>query len=103
MSYVYLGAYKYSNECDIEHTPCDYTVNRNSEEADYSLYRNLENYFIDKVIKIKDRNKFEEKNVILFNNSFNRYELIRKEFALTTYKYGQEKAAKRILKKYGGK
>ena len=62
----------------------------------------MENYFIDKTINIKDRNKFEEENIVLFNASFNGYELIRREFALLSYKYNQVAAVKKLVKKYGG-
>ena len=100
--YVYLGTFQCSSECDINHGVSDIYVSRNSEEADYSLYRNLENYFIDRTISIKDRRKFEEENIVLFKNSINGYELIRREFAFLSYKYGQDVAVKKLIKKYGG-
>lgn len=40
--YVYMGTYKHTSEIDIIHAANDIRVNRNSKDADYVVYYNLE-------------------------------------------------------------
>ena len=91
--YVYRGTYRYVK-------PFDYNQNsivpRNSLDAEYSIYSNLEKYDL-KYVSIENREEFEKNHNIVFGES---YFNVRREFALMSVNESQEKAVNHILKKY---
>lgn len=102
--YVYLGTYKYSYDCDIVHGEPDEQVNYSDEEANYSLYRNIESDS-SRMVHIRDREKFESNHIIVYPNrdylSCRRvnFDKLQIEFARDCINYCQEEAVKRILTK----
>ena len=105
--YVYMGTYtgKYCN--DIIHSNSCIAVNRNDEDADYSLYVDLEKKLSDiQQINIKDREKFEENNniiypkgVIFFSKFKKEFFKLKEEFIKDMIENGQEKAVSKVLKR----
>ena len=103
--YVYLGTYKYSYDCDIIHGEPDEQVSRDDENADYSLYRNIE-FDGTLMINLKNREEFESSHIIIYPDRNYLYygrkvnfDKIQIEFARDCIDYGQEEAVKRVLTK----
>lgn len=99
--YFCVGAYKYDTNCDIVHGIAGYKVNLN-EEADYKIYRNIENEFDEKEISIAKCELFENTHTIIYPKSYynanKEYYLLRKEF-LKDCIVNQDKAVEKLLTK----
>lgn len=99
--YVYLGTFKLSNVFDIEHGPSDERVERDSNQAEYRIYRDIEK--CDSIeIPIKQCEEFEKNNKIVFPRTIFKekyYYELQKEFLEDSVLLGQEVAYTRILRK----
>lgn len=100
--YVYIGTYKNSSECDIEHGYNVLRVKRNDELAEYNLYCDLEKEYIDgqKEVLINEISEFEKNNIVLYPNRYlfyKDYEEVRKIFLETLNKSGKEVAIQKVL------
>lgn len=99
--YIYLGTFRLSNICDIEHGPSDERVSRNDPSAKYSIYQDIEKFSCNQ-IPIKHREQFEKHNKIIFPKTINTnkyfYEL-QKEFIRECINSSQEEACQKLLSK----
>lgn len=94
--YVYMGTFF----IDCEHDERE--VERNSKNADFRKYWDIEKYNAV-VLSIRDSIVFEKENTIIYPKTClktDMYYKIQKEFINYACKYGQERAVKRILKKW---
>lgn len=101
--YFYLGTYKYSNECDINHESGTVLTFSYDPEAKFRKYRDLENDQIELEIPMKEAEEFEAKNKIIyckypFLSDMEYYDLSKKFFCDIIIN-GQENAVKKLLKK----
>lgn len=65
--YVYLGTFKYNNECDIVHGSSDIEVSRTCADADYILYGNLELRYNSEIeIPYSRADEFEKTHKIIY-------------------------------------
>lgn len=99
--YIYLGTYKNSCFCDIEHGSGVDRVNRYDSKAEFCIYRDLEQ--ADCVeIPINDCDEFENTHRIIYPNTFleeSYYYRLQVEFIRDAMEYGQEEAVAKVLKK----
>lgn len=100
--YVYMGTYKYSTSCDIEHGYRSIRVQRNDKSAEYIRYCDIEKDYPDgeEIVLINEVSKFERNNIVLYPNrylSYKYYEEIRKLFIETLSKSGKNKAIEKVL------
>ena len=96
--YVYVGTYCYAKGINIKGT-IDKRVDRDSEEADYHLYINLEKEVDTKQIPISETVEFERTHKIIYANNRQEYRLLQQEFAEGLIQYGQEETIKKMTKK----
>lgn len=114
--YVLIGTYITDSYINYQET--DYyekEVPFDSEDAEYRLYKNIENGLIRKAYLSEEFfgypkilvNEFEQNNIILnpYNSNKNNeiYEQIKKDFFTEIINQGQVKAKKILIKKYSNK
>ena len=99
--YFYLGTYSFYYHYDVSDGCVDKKVNYDDPLADYRLYWNLEGG-VPIRISIKESKKFEEDNIIIctYYHDAKDYYYIQKEYLANMVTVGEEKAKKRLLKKY---
>lgn len=98
--YVYMGTYKYSTSCDIEHGCDAYRVGLNDPKASYRLYRDIEEEN-EKIVPINECVEFERNNTVLFCKTYNSsryYWEIKKIFEEFLVKNGKNNAIQRVLR-----
>lgn len=103
--YVCVGTFQNNYEYDIEHGSTDYRVNKDDPDADYRIYRNLEQE-TDEIKEIIDNcEKFEQGHIVIYprcpqTNTHlceRYYQKLRTEFLRTSVYESQEKALQKVL------
>lgn len=115
---IYVLTGTYFTDCYINYQETDYyekEVPFDSENAEYRIYKNIENETCKKAYLSEEFfgypqilvNEFEQNNIVLnpYNSNKNEeiYEQIRKDFFTETLNKGQVKAKKIVIKKYSNK
>lgn len=97
--YIYVGAYKYNYEVDIEHGSNDYRVDGTNYEPDYYLYKCIEGYGEYKTVKPEKKDAFEKENIVLHCKRFKEYD-VQERYAKLVVEEGLVTARKKIAEEF---